>query len=184
MTRGRKPKDPELAWLKNPPAHLVAKQSSPEWVKKHAEQIENCKASSNMWRELRRQGVTPEYLEALDSLDPELMGPSERLTWAQAQAKYPDAFSEIAYAKERNTEAAIAGAEITRENSSYHHAQIIEAFPDDIKKFKAGERTITQTARAMLKKNNINWGGLWDKAEAPCLKTLTNILRNLAKATS
>lgn len=182
MTRGRKPKHPELTWLKNPPAHIVAYCESPEGIKKLAEQKKKLRAGSSLWREARRQGYSLEYFEAQDSTNPELMDPETLLTHAQAQAKYHDAFTQIADAKERNAEAAIAGAKITRENSSYHHAQIIEAFPDDIKKFKAGERTITQTARAMLKKNNINWGALWDKAESPCLKTLTNILRNLAKA--
>ena len=60
MARGRKPKNPQLEFLKNPPPHIVERAASPAGKRRLAESKKAIKKRINQYRELRKHRISSE----------------------------------------------------------------------------------------------------------------------------
>lgn len=187
MARGRKPNNPQAALLKNSPPYIVARATSPAGKKKLAESKKAIKERSNQWRQLRKQGVTLDFLEMQDITDPELMG-ANALTYKAAEAipKYANAIDIVNAAKSRNIDVARAGGEAMQENTRLFREKLQEEFPEIIKKLAARKYTAVHAATIIIKRMA---GKPWDQLlwpgneRGPSLRALRKHLTKLAKAT-
>lgn len=189
MARGRKPNNPQHAFLKNPPPHIVARATSPAGKKKLAESKKMIKAHSDQWRELRRQGVTIDLFEMQEIVDPELMGSANALTYKAAEAipKYANAIDKVNAAKYRNIGIARAGGEAMQENTRLFREKLQEKFPEIIKKLAERKCSAVHAATTIINQ----WAGKpWDllgwsgDERGPSLGTLRKHLKKLVKATN
>lgn len=189
MARGRKPNNPQHAFLKNPPPHIVARATSPAGKKKLAESKKMIKAHSDQWRELRRQGVTIDLFEMQEIVDPELMGSANALTYKAAEAipKYANAIDKVNAAKYRNIGIARAGGEAMQENTRLFREKLQEKFPEIIKKLAERKYSAVHAATTIINQ----WAGKpWDllgwsgDERGPSPDTLRKHLKKLVKATN
>lgn len=201
MPRGRKPKYPLPDFIKNPPQYILdycnSLKGKVELKKQHDFIIRN----SNLWRQLRKNGLTPEYLEMFDITDPELMPPDQLLTWKAAKLKYLNAIQKLKDAKEQILNVQRRGGESTHQKSKENYRKLIDNFPCEIGRCISGELSSTQAFRSIKSKVEGKrasnqafkstqtkmdelWIDIWDGSKnGPSLRTFRHIIKTRAKAT-
>lgn len=146
-------------------------------VKKHA----------NMWRSLRRDGVTNELLDMDDCMNPDVMAPSELLSPAQAAVKYKHAIKEHDR-KTKRTQSARAKGSATMANRPRELATFIrDNFPDVIQKMHEKHQSAVWAEKAIrqrMERESRQWQGCVDPSKGPSSRTLRESLSKLAKAAS
>jgi hypothetical protein len=134
-----------------------------------------------MWREMRRQGISQEYLEWIEITDPSIMG-DEVISIEEANQRYAQVLRPVFTPKVRIRDAQMLGAKRIRDRAELRRIKICTDHGDYVRKVADGILSSTRAAELIWPKIS-EWIHYTGGEKAPSIRTLRSDLRKLAKAT-